>query len=35
VAFESKKLSEMSEGGQPMRRKCGPWYIASRLGATI
>ncbi len=24
VAFESKKLSEMSEGGQPMRRKCGP-----------
>ncbi len=24
VACESKKLSETEEGGQPMRKKCGP-----------
>jgi len=33
VAFESKKLSEISEGGQHMRRKCGRSYIGSRFGA--
>jgi hypothetical protein len=33
MAFESKKLNETKQRWH-MKRKCGPWYIISRLGAT-
>jgi hypothetical protein len=34
VMFESKSWTKRNESGQHMKRKCGPWYIVSRLGAT-
>jgi hypothetical protein len=31
--LKARSWTKQSEGGQPMRKKCGPWYIVSRLGA--
>ncbi len=31
--LKAKSWTKWSEGGQHMKRKCGPWYIVSRHGA--
>ncbi len=33
VTFESKSWMKQNESGQHMKKKFGPWYIVSRLGA--